>query len=131
MFATSATNTTTVPVNATFFINHYVYNASPLLASYGAVLVVALASIAVGFAAIWTNGYAASTSFSSIVLASRNKDLDHLAQGRSLGARPLAKDIAKTKLKYGLLQSERRVTQPAFGLGDSVAPLKKGMVGTF
>ncbi|KAF2141994.1 uncharacterized protein K452DRAFT_308403 [Aplosporella prunicola CBS 121167] len=131
LFATATNKTTTVPVNATFLVNHYAYNAIPLLASYGTVLFVTLASIAVGFAAIWTNGYAASTSFSSIVLASRNKDLDHLAQGRSLGARPLAKDIAKTKLRYGLLQSKRGVTQPAFGLGDSVAPLKKGMVGAF
>ncbi|KAL1626229.1 hypothetical protein SLS54_003064 [Diplodia seriata] len=116
--------------------NYYVYNWRNLLYAYLAAVVVALVCVSVGAHAYGANGYSASSSFSSIVFTTRNAELDRLADGRCLGARPMPREVERTMLRFGVLREEgvgdggrrRGVPHVAFGLRDTVGPLKKGEV---
>lgn len=117
----------TVQHPATF----YSYNWRNLVLAYAVAVCATAACAAVGLLALVANGYSAETSFSSILLTTRNADLDDLARGYCLGERPLAKDVGDTRLRYGILRSqasdaEGNGSHACFGLADDVRELKKG-----
>lgn len=121
---------TTVGVSVFTPTNKYVYNWRNLVAAYGAGVVVALVGVCVGAFSYYANGYSASMSFSSILVTTRNADLDRLVEGRCLPAQPLGKGLGKTELRYGLLRSDGRgegYKHAAFGFRETINDLKKGM----
>ncbi|CAE6360172.1 unnamed protein product [Rhizoctonia solani] len=86
-------------------VNVYLYDQSVLINAYVAVVCIAIATLGIGIYALRENGHPGDTSFSGIVLATRNPTLDHICQG---GRRRLL----AFKIKFGLLRSDGR---PAFG----------------
>ncbi|QRV95063.1 hypothetical protein RhiJN_23081 [Ceratobasidium sp. AG-Ba] len=86
-------------------VNVYVYDQGVLIASYLAAAGVAVAAVAVGLHALKRNGHAGDTSFSGVVLSTRNPTLDRACEdGRER--------LLTLRVKLGRLQSTGR---PAFG----------------
>jgi len=81
-----------------------------------------------GCSAYITNGVSHGTSFSTILTTTRNKSLDVLAKGHTLGVVPLDKAIAATTLRFGLLAGADAEV-PGFGLDHEVRPMGKGLSG--
>lgn len=123
-------NQTTVPVTAHTAATFYTYNWRNLVLAYSLAVAAAALSVGVGLAALRTNGYSAGASFSSILLTTRNPDLDALAEGYCLGARPVPNEVGKTVLRFGILNSQPYDQSTgghgAFGLQDDVRTLQKG-----
>ncbi|OJD36450.1 formylmethionine deformylase-like protein [Diplodia corticola] len=120
-------NATDAAVTVSLPQNYYAYNRRNLLCAYLAAVVAALACVAVGAHAYGVNGYSASQSFSSVLFTTRNPDLDALARGQCLGEQPTPGEVKGTMLRYGVLRSGGGgVPHVAFGLRDTVGPLKKG-----
>ena len=117
---------TTVPVTFTYPLNYYVYNAFDLWLTYGIGLGATLLCMALGLRAYWINGYSASTSFSSVLLTTRNRDLDELARGHEIGAQPPARELREARLRFGLLCERDGTAHAAFGLEGTTKVLKKG-----
>lgn len=126
LLARDTTANVTVHSAATF----YSYNWRNLVMAYAVAVAAALLCVGVGFHALFANGYSAGASFSSILLTTRNPDLDRLAQGHCLGARPVTTEVGKTVLRFGVLKSqpydEVAGGHAAFGLRDDVRTLRKG-----
>ncbi|KAI1474518.1 hypothetical protein F4774DRAFT_327212 [Daldinia eschscholtzii] len=116
--------TTEVPITVSMPKNFFSYNSRILLATYSTAIVVTLLCICVGFYALLSNGYTSSTAFSSILLTTRNPDLDRLSKDNNLGAMPLPHQIRDTKLRFGILRIEGSEPQAGFGLDGTVAPLE-------
>lgn len=125
-------NATAAPVRARRAATFYAYNWRALALAYALALAAAAACAAVGLRALRANGYGAGASFSSILLTTRNAELDGLARGHCLGESPLADDIRGAVLRYGVLRGgdscggSTTTSHAAFGLRDSVRPIKKG-----
>ena len=119
-----SSNTT---VNATVFSseNRYTYNWRNLIMAYGLGVLLSLAGVCVGTASYWRNGFSGSTSFSRILLTTRNGELDGLGEGRCLPSLPLGRELGGVRLRYGLLKRGGG-EHAAFGLAESVEELKKG-----
>ncbi|KAI9164065.1 formylmethionine deformylase-like protein [Paramyrothecium foliicola] len=98
-----------VEVTVTSSLNQYRYNWANLLAAYLTGAVATLISVVIGGLAFHNNGFSASTSFSSILLSTRNQQLDALTEKHSLLPRlPLDTELAKTKLIYDKLPLENQ-----------------------
>lgn len=109
----------------------YSYNWRNLLLAYAIAVCAAAGCAAVGLLALTENGYSAETTFSSILLTTRNADLDDLARGHCLGELPLAKDVGDKRLRYGILRSQDddaadRESHACFGFAGDVRELKRG-----
>lgn len=109
----------------------YSYNWRNLVLAYAIAVCATAVCAAVGLDALVTNGYSAETTFSSILLTTRNADLDDLARGHCLGQRPLAREVGKRRLRYGILRSQAddgavNGSHACFGLADDVRELKRG-----
>ncbi|KAK7711933.1 hypothetical protein SLS64_005204 [Diaporthe eres] len=109
----------------------YSYNWRNLLLAYAIAVCATAVCAVVGLDALLANGYSAETTFSSILLTTRNADLDDLARGHCLGERPLAKEIGRRRLKYGILRSQAhdvavKGSHACFGFADDVRELKRG-----
>ncbi|KAG8714089.1 hypothetical protein FRC08_012376 [Ceratobasidium sp. 394] len=96
------TQTTCTMVNR---VNIYIYDQGVLLASYLAVIALALAVVAVGLHALKKNGHSGDTSFSGVVLSTRNPTLDRACEGGR-------ERLLALRVKFGRLRSTGR---PAFG----------------
>lgn len=105
--------------------NYYVYDRTALLSTYFGATAVVLMWMAVGVFALYQNGVASSTSFSTIMLTTRNSALDRLAKGSSLGSDMLPDEVADTKLKFGRL-TNGQFTRAAFGVPGTIMTLRKG-----
>ncbi|KAI8964621.1 hypothetical protein F5Y11DRAFT_79555 [Daldinia sp. FL1419] len=116
--------TTEIPITVSMPKNFFYYNSKTLLATYSSAVVVTLLCICVGFAALLSNGYTSSMSFSAVLLTTRNPDLDRLSADNNLGAKPLPQPIRDTKLRFGILQTEGSEPQAGFGLDGTVTPLE-------
>lgn len=117
----------TVHDQATF----YSYNWRNLVLAYAVAVAVTAACLAVGLHSLLQNGYSAGTSFSSILLTTRNADLDELARGYCLGESPLAREVGDRRLRYGLLDLQAdivdvKLPHAAFGFAEGVRDLKRG-----
>ncbi|RDW60438.1 uncharacterized protein DSM5745_10896 [Aspergillus mulundensis] len=116
-----------VPMTVSTPRNFYSYSRANLLIAYAVALGATVACVIVGFLALHENGVSQSTSFSSVLLTTRNPELDQLAVGHCLGADPVAKEIGNVRLRFGELQNEDpRYKHAAFGTKGSVTALTKG-----
>ncbi|KAK4198222.1 hypothetical protein QBC40DRAFT_205317 [Triangularia verruculosa] len=114
---------TTVPMTITFPQNQYSYQQSTLLITYGGGFAVAFLCLALGAFAVKRNGLISSTAFSTIMLTTRNPDLDDLAAGRWLGSTPLSNDIAKVRLRFGHVRDRDGDVHAGFGLDGTLVPI--------
>ena len=89
----------TAAITSHFPQNYYTYNAMDLFLAYGIAIAVVAICVVVGLRAYIINGYSASASFSTILLTTRNDDLDKIAQGHWLGSQPLAEELQGLKLR--------------------------------
>ncbi|EPE36340.1 hypothetical protein GLAREA_05678 [Glarea lozoyensis ATCC 20868] len=122
----SRTNTT-VPVTALFLEARYKYNPRNLLVTYGVATAITIAYVLIGFHAFTVNGIASDSSFSSILMTTRNEDLDTLIRGHGLVAQPLPDEIADVKLMFGVIGGRgSEGGHVAVGLANTVSELKKG-----
>ncbi|TLD20763.1 hypothetical protein PspLS_08552 [Pyricularia sp. CBS 133598] len=100
--------------------NFYSYEAVFLWQAYSVAIAAALLCVIVGMHSYVANGYSASNSFSTILLATRNPDLDCLLSG---------KDAARARLRYGDVAKSAEgegLDHAAFGLVQTVEPSGKG-----
>ncbi|PKX88171.1 uncharacterized protein P174DRAFT_490934 [Aspergillus novofumigatus IBT 16806] len=68
-----------------------------------------------------------NNSFSSVLMTTRNPELDRLAVGHCLGFEPLRGDIDKVRLQFGEVEGANlRHRHAAFGSKGSVTALSKG-----
>ncbi|KAK5996953.1 hypothetical protein PT974_02301 [Cladobotryum mycophilum] len=125
-------NGTEAMVNTTFAVNVYSYNRRNLLITYAATFVASFIGVLIGCIAYVKNGVSYDSSFSVIMLTTRNQSLDKLAMGHSMGAKPLAEDVQKAELKFGLLlDSDKegpggvKLRRVGFGFKNTVLPLQK------
>lgn len=86
--------------------------------------------VLLGLRALWLNGICHETSFSSIMSTTRNKYLDDLTLGYSLGSAPTPNAVKKIELRFGELLDvgSREKSRAAFGLETDVVSLRKGRV---
>lgn len=109
--------------------NFYRYSWQNFVLAYSVAVAAAVLCVGVGLASLVANGYSAGASFPSILLTTGNPDLDCLARGHCLGAKPMAKDVGQTVLRFGVLQSQPSGRDDegghaAFGLHDDVRMLQ-------
>jgi hypothetical protein len=117
----------TVKVTDLTLRNYYFYGGTTLLAAYMSAVAVAIASVVVGFIALRRNGVSQGTSFSSVLMTTRNPELDRLVTGHCLGSEPLKDEIGKVRLQFGEIEgADLRRRHAAFGTKDSVTALSKG-----
>ncbi|KAI4609903.1 uncharacterized protein J4E87_010950 [Alternaria ethzedia] len=81
----------------------YVYYKRSLWIGYAIVIAITFAFILVGAWSLHMNGVASDVLFSRIMATTRNPTLDHLSVGACLGGDPFPKELAKTKLRFGVL----------------------------
>ncbi|KAJ0423246.1 hypothetical protein BJY00DRAFT_310375 [Aspergillus carlsbadensis] len=127
---------TSLPVFASSLQNFYTYDYRNLAAVYAAAVGVTVACVAVGFLALARNGVPQNTAFSSLLLTTRNPELDSLGAGNCLGGGVLDKDVGSVRLRFGEVvapegegctatgSSGRR--HAAFGTQGAVAGIVKG-----
>jgi hypothetical protein len=83
---------------------------------------------------VWLNGICHDTSFSSIMSTTRNKFLDELTLGYSLGAAPTPRAVSKVRLRFGELKDSEILAgveerpRAAFGVEGDTLLLKKGQL---
>ncbi|KAL4741783.1 hypothetical protein BDV11DRAFT_212670 [Aspergillus similis] len=107
--------------------NFYLYSKAYLILAYTTTLGVTVACMIVGFFALRQNSISQSTSFLSVLITTRNPELDRLAVGHCLGAEPLKKEIRKVQLQYGEIKGpDQRYQHAAFGTEGLVTALSKG-----
>ncbi|KAF7853649.1 hypothetical protein EAF04_010640 [Stromatinia cepivora] len=126
--------------------NYYVYHPFWLLISYGLAILFSFIAVVVGVYAMHSNGVVHSNSFSAIVAATRNPELDECLGRSSLGADPLQMDVENRRLKFGPMldqtitgdlkdtsresegqwQVDEKIPHVAFGLEQNVGQLRKG-----
>ena len=81
----------------------YVYYKHSLWIGYAIVIAITFAFMLVGAWSLHMNGVASDVLFSRIMATTRNPTLDHLSVGACLGGDPFPKELAKTKLRFGVL----------------------------
>jgi hypothetical protein len=98
------------------------------LLTYGIAIAFSTMAVLFGLRAIWLNGICHETSFSSIMSTTRNKYLDALTLGYSLGSAPTPNTVSQVRLRFGELRNggpEDR-SRAAFGLEEEIVLLRKG-----
>ncbi|KAL2841936.1 hypothetical protein BJX68DRAFT_270877 [Aspergillus pseudodeflectus] len=89
------------------YSNFYSYNQRNLLAAYITSVGVTAACVAVGFLAMHRNGVSQDTLFSTVLLTTRNPELDDLAIGHCLGSDKISDAIGEVKLRFGQIEGDR------------------------
>ncbi|KAF3401870.1 hypothetical protein F1880_009736 [Penicillium rolfsii] len=121
---------TTVPVRVSSPQNFYNYDSRNLLLAYAIALGVSVGCVIVGLLALFENGVSQSTAFSSVLVTTRNPELDQLAVGHCLGRDPIGKEIGEARLQFGEMvgvgAGGREYRHAAFGMKWSVTALSKG-----
>ena len=122
---------TSVPCSIESSVQAWEYRPFWLVISYAVATGVTLLVIAVGTYALLDNGYGMDTSFSTILAVTRNRELDSLMEGCSLGRMPLPDRVSQTKLRFGEVVGnpeaiDRGIKHAAFGFESNVRPLHVG-----
>ena len=129
-FWDDGTATTRVDMTRVFPENRFAYQAKTLWITYGVALAATAVCLVLGGMALRENGVTSSTAFSTVLLTTRNGDLDVLARGRELGSKPLSDDIAGVRMRFGYLMGEEESghghRHMGFGLDGTVAPIGRG-----
>ena len=120
-----------VQVNSTSPRNFFTYNPENLLISYILAIAATMLVTLLAVRAYHINGVSSKTSFSTIMLTTRNSDLDSFGRGQCLGKIPTKKDRRAKKLQFGILHAREGglpggVAHAAFGFSGTVRQLKKG-----
>ena len=107
-----------------------------LLLAYGISIAASAFGVLLGLRALFVDGVSHDTNFVSIMATTRNRMLDKLTLGSSLGGHPASKALLKEKLKFGVLQTDRGASgipsaqdlrwRVGFGLEGQVTQLRKG-----
>lgn len=102
--------------------NFFLYQPKSLAISYLSALGVGVVCLAVGCWAVVVNGYSASTSFSTIVQTTRNRELDGLAAAAAAsGERGTV--ARKVELQYGIVEDADGGERVAFGPAEKVTTI--------
>jgi hypothetical protein len=72
------------------------------------------------------NGVSQDTLFSTVLLTTRNLELDNLAIGHCLGSDKISDQVGKVQLRFGQIEGDREYRHAAFGTKASVTPIVKG-----
>lgn len=111
--------------------NVYVYMREGLWIGYAIVVCVTFGFIIIGIWSIYQNGVASGTTFSRIMVTTRNPTLDRLSVGACLGSHELPKELVTTKLRFGVLLEDGgaptfgRVEHCAFGAENETKEIVK------
>lgn len=105
-------------------MNYYTYHPKDLAISYLTGLGITLGCFLIGAWACSSNGYSASTSFSTIMHTTRNPQLDELTYTGGDGAEGWRNASRTVKLRYGILHQEGEMGHAAFGKTDTVARIE-------
>lgn len=122
----SATTTTTCRIFDDY--NVYAYASHKLLITYGVVVGVGFVMAGIGLAALGMNGVASDTSFSTVLLTTRNPSLDRLTAGGCIGGKPLPVELGKLKLRFGELATETSadgIGHTAMGVEGEISRIRK------
>lgn len=115
--------------------NNFRYERTSLWIGYAISIAMALASIIVGAISLISNGITSDTTFSKILVTTRNKTIDKLVEeyeGVCLGGDPFPKELEQTLFKFGVIDemstrdSGKNSKHAAFGTIDEVIPIQKG-----
>ncbi|KAB8223226.1 hypothetical protein BDV33DRAFT_228673 [Aspergillus novoparasiticus] len=118
---------TTVEVTDVTYRNYYFYGRTALLGAYMSALAATIACVVVGIFSLRRNGVPQNNSFSSVLMTTRNPELDRLAIGHCLGSEPLKGNTDKVRLRFGEVEGANlRHRHAAFGSEGSVTTLSKG-----
>ena len=95
--------------------------------TYGVAIAFSALGVLLGLRALFLNGICHDTSFSSVMSTTRNRYLDELTIGYSLGSASTPHGLSKVRLRFGELRDdEQGEARAAFGLERDTIPLKKG-----
>ncbi|KAL3443119.1 hypothetical protein BJX65DRAFT_209519 [Aspergillus insuetus] len=92
---------TTADVAVSFPQNFYRYDRRNLLIAYAVGVGATVGCVLIGVLALARNGVAQNTTFSSVLLTTRNPELDSLAVGHCLGRDELEEEVGKVRLRFG------------------------------
>lgn len=110
------------------FQNNFRYQRTSLWIGYAFSIGLAAASLVVGGFSLIANGISSDTTFSKILVTTRNRTLDDLVtayEGVCLGGDPFPKELEDTQLMFGVVDEGAR-KQAAFGTVDEIIPIRRG-----
>lgn len=124
-----------VPCEMSRYQNNYRYQRTSLWIGYAFSIAIAAASIIVGGFSLIANGITSDTTFSKILVTTRNRTLDRLVseyEGVCLGGDPFPKELEDTQLRFGVIDEKSDQAHgasqkhAAFGLANEVIPILRG-----
>lgn len=124
-----------VKCDRTRYQNNFRYQLTSLWIGYAFSIAVAAASIMVGGFSLIANGITSDTTFSKILVTTRNRTIDRLVEeyeGVCLGGDPFPKELENTQLRFGVIDEKstqergKNHKHAAFGTVDEVIPIQKG-----
>ena len=134
-FSTSRTAST---CTANLVDSAYIYSPLWLLMPYAVALALALIALGIGLSAIHSTGIATGSTFSQILVTTRNPALDELAAGAGLSSRD-SEWVKEQRIRLGELRSEQETGaqrsidaeigsgRAAFGVQGQTLRLRKGV----
>lgn len=102
--------------------NYWHYSPRNLLLAYAVGTLAAFVSVLLGVWAFYVNGYSASTSFSTILVTTRNPALDALSRPDSMSLQPLSQSLRKTQLQCKVFEADCGGRYPAFEIREADSP---------
>ena len=108
------------------------YEPRNLWIAYGLAIFAAGLGALIGLRALYINGVSHDMSFFTTMATTRNRTLDELTIGTSLGGHDIKKDLARTRLMFGVLRNasdkgkDEIAVRAAFGLPSEVSKLSRG-----
>jgi hypothetical protein len=111
-----------------------IWNYRPLwlVLSYSLAVAGMLIAVIMGVLAYKWNGYGTDLGFSTILVTTRNKELDRVVEGSCLGNTPLPEHITQERLRFGELRNARanetqgQPKHTGFGIAGQADPITKG-----
>lgn len=92
--------------------------------SYGLAVGLTLVSLLAGLHSFHVNGYSADVRFSTFLVTTRSADADELARGHCLGRFPVAKEVLRTRLRFGeIKQGAHMPPHAAFAFPSQVVDI--------
>ena len=130
-----ATENKTVSCTKSKFMIVHLYREQGLWIGYAIVAFISFMSLVIGSVSLYHNGVSSDTLFSRIMVTTRNPTIDQLSVGACLGSDPFPKELALTRLRFGVLASrtadlpfdiQEKIEHVGFGTIEEITPLRKG-----